>query len=78
MADPKHLAKLKEGADKWNEWRFERYRTKTDLGGVDLSEANFSTADLSGVTLPGEPQRSDSPQSKSKRRSYSKDNSWRC
>jgi uncharacterized protein YjbI with pentapeptide repeats len=42
MANPEHVAKLKEGIDAWNQWRKENPDTE-----VDLSEAN-----LSGATLP--------------------------
>jgi uncharacterized protein YjbI with pentapeptide repeats len=58
MANPEHVAKLKEGAGAWNDWR--RWSDeKPDLSevtledfslkGYDLVSANFSGADLSDV-----------------------------
>lgn len=39
MADPKHLAKLLEGVDAWNDWVDEHPETVADLCGADLSRA---------------------------------------
>lgn len=56
MANPEHLAKLKEGVAAWNEWRKESQRSwlgprGPDLSGVDLSRENLQWADLSGADL---------------------------
>src|ERR1051326_4141576 len=53
MANPEHLAILKQGVDVWNKWKA---RTKTigfmgDLSGEDFSGSSFITADLRGVGL---------------------------
>ena len=45
MANPEHLAKLKEGVAAWNQWREEH------PGIIDLSGADFGRADLSGADL---------------------------
>src|SRR3954447_15156731 len=60
MANPEHVAKLKEGAEAWNAWR-ERTDTNPDLSGVELREfsingydltfTNFSGAKLTSVTF---------------------------
>jgi uncharacterized protein YjbI with pentapeptide repeats len=60
MANPEHVAKLKEGADAWNAWREESDETP-DLSGVqlsgdsldsyDLESTDFSNADLRRVIL---------------------------
>jgi hypothetical protein len=44
MANPEHLAKLKEGVKAWNRWRKEK-----PLVDVDLSEANLAGLDFTGV-----------------------------
>ncbi len=46
MANPEHLAILKNGVKQWNEWREENPRVKPDL-----SEANFTKASLRGANL---------------------------
>ena len=46
MADQEQLALLKQGAQIWNQWR----REHPDIE-VDLSEADFHTADLSYADL---------------------------
>ncbi|MEM7244619.1 MAG: pentapeptide repeat-containing protein [Acidobacteriota bacterium] len=56
MANPEHLAKLKEGVEAWNEWRAENPHVVPDLGGAEvlvgkLSQANLSAADLSEAML---------------------------
>jgi len=63
MANPEHLAKLKEGTRAWNEWRHahpglapdlsEADLTKTNLRGANLSQANLSRAKLRGAYLRG-------------------------
>jgi len=60
MANPEHVAKLKEGAEAWNAWR-EATAETPDLSGVelkvdslddyDLRYSNFSGAQLDRVTL---------------------------
>ena len=63
MANPEHLAILKQGVEVWNNWR-DDWRDKNpwwvilrpelsgaDLSGADLSEANLSKADLSDPNL---------------------------
>jgi uncharacterized protein YjbI with pentapeptide repeats len=63
MADPKHLAILKQGVDVWNEWSSKHYlnKVKPDLSGANLagmdlsriilSDVDLSDADLSEATL---------------------------
>jgi len=36
MADPQHIAKLREGVDAWNRWRESNWNVKPDLSGLDL------------------------------------------
>ena len=62
MANPEHVAKLKEGARAWNDWRLTNDE-KPDLSGVhlfrtsldhyDLTEADFSDSRLSTVNFLG-------------------------
>jgi hypothetical protein len=61
MANPEHLAKLKEGVEAWNQWRHENPDIKADLtnsdlrgailGGVDLARANLRETDLREADL---------------------------
>ena len=51
MANPEHLAKLKEGVMAWNAWRAENEEVRVDLSGADLTEANLTGADLTGADL---------------------------
>jgi uncharacterized protein YjbI with pentapeptide repeats len=58
MANPEHLEKLKQGIEKWNEWRkanegVEPDLSGADLHGTDLSNANFSKTNLGGANLSG-------------------------
>jgi len=58
MANPEHLAKLKEGVEAWNQWRKENPNAEPDLSEAnlfeaDLTGANLFLADLSGVDLRG-------------------------
>ncbi|MEM7244998.1 MAG: pentapeptide repeat-containing protein [Acidobacteriota bacterium] len=58
MANPEHLAKLREGVDTWNQWRQENPNVKPELAGarlvwMDLSKCNLSATDLSAATLGG-------------------------
>jgi uncharacterized protein YjbI with pentapeptide repeats len=51
MADPEHLAKLKEGVEAWNKWRKDNPEIKPDLTEVDLAEANLRKANLRRADL---------------------------
>jgi hypothetical protein len=58
MADPQHLALLRQGTEVWNRWREENPGTEpdfrgADLRGADLNEAKLAGADLSGADLSG-------------------------
>ena len=49
MANPEHLAKLKEGAEAWNKWRKDNPEIKRDLTEADLAEANLEGANFTGA-----------------------------
>jgi uncharacterized protein YjbI with pentapeptide repeats len=56
MANPEHVAKLREGVTAWNQWRKEDRDAAPDLREADLSGiifdgADFHRADLYGVNL---------------------------
>ncbi len=51
MANPEHLAKLKEGVEVWNAWRAENKRVWVDLIEADLNRANLYGANLGGADL---------------------------
>ena len=51
MANPEHLATLKEGVQGWNAWRMSNLAVIPDLSGADLCEPDLSGADLHGVDL---------------------------
>lgn len=51
MADNEHLEILKQGVEKWNEWRSNNLQTKPDLSCADLSRSDLSRANLSYVYL---------------------------
>jgi uncharacterized protein YjbI with pentapeptide repeats len=59
MADPEHLAQLKQGVEAWNRWRDENreiipdIRINPNLRGADLTQADLTGADLSEVDLTG-------------------------
>jgi hypothetical protein len=53
MANPEHLAKLKEGVEAWNQWRKEHRGIYADLSNVDLSHAKLRGADLRRADLTG-------------------------
>jgi uncharacterized protein YjbI with pentapeptide repeats len=53
LANPEHLAKLKEGVEAWNQWREENAEIKVDLRNVNLKEADLKGANLSGANLKG-------------------------
>lgn len=56
MANPEHVAKLKEGVEPWNQWRKRNPEVRPDLSeanlrGADLFKAELSEANLSGAEL---------------------------
>ena len=53
MANPEHLAILKQGVEVWNKWRDEnKYQyVRPDLRGANLIRANLFSADLSEANL---------------------------
>jgi uncharacterized protein YjbI with pentapeptide repeats len=51
MADPEHLAILKQGVEAWNQWRQKYPAVKPDLSEADLRGPNFRGPNLSGVNL---------------------------
>lgn len=56
MANPEHLAILKQGVKKWNQWREEDSTVEPDLAGArlvnaDLNRAKLGKANLSGADL---------------------------
>jgi len=58
MADPRHLAKLKEGVREWNQWRSQSPNVDVDLScadlrGTDLRKANLLGANLSMARMGG-------------------------
>lgn len=53
MANPEHLAILKQGAQQWNEWRKNNESAKPDLSGANLREADLRKMDLRKVNLRG-------------------------
>jgi uncharacterized protein YjbI with pentapeptide repeats len=58
MANPEHLAKLKESVDAWNRWRIQNPDVRPNLAeanlrGMDLHKTNLGGADLRGADLSG-------------------------
>ena len=53
MANPKYLAKLKEGVEAWNQWRKENPDVRIDLSGANFEGANLVEADLQSAELSG-------------------------
>ncbi len=58
MANPEHLAILKQGVEVWNRWRQEHPEVRPDLSGAELSgaalnKANFSQGFLKEARLTG-------------------------
>ncbi len=51
MANPEHVAKLKEGVEAWNAWRKQNQAIKPDLREASLSEADLGWANLGGADL---------------------------
>ena len=53
MANPEHLAKLKEGVEAWNKWRKDNPEIKRDLTEADLTEIDLRKAGLEGANFTG-------------------------
>ena len=53
MANPEYLAKLKDGVEGWNEWRWENRSTRPILRGADPLGADPNRANLGGADLCG-------------------------
>jgi uncharacterized protein YjbI with pentapeptide repeats len=51
MANPEHLAKLKEGVEPWNKWRKQNSAIRPDLRRADLQGTDLLRADLSRANL---------------------------
>jgi hypothetical protein len=51
MANPEHLAKLKEGVQAWNEWRNRNPEVAIDLTRADFRKASLTRANLAGADL---------------------------
>jgi uncharacterized protein YjbI with pentapeptide repeats len=51
MANPEHLEILKQGVEKWNQWRIGHPEIMPNLSGADLEGADLSRADLSDAYL---------------------------
>ncbi len=51
MANPDHLAILRQGVDKWNLWRTQEPNVEIDLTRADLEDAQLAGVDLHGVNL---------------------------
>ena len=53
MANPEHLAKLKDGVEPWNQWREQNPEIRADLSGANLGMANLCETNLSNANLLG-------------------------
>ena len=53
MANPEHLAILKQGVEAWNDWRMASPYVLPDLSDGDLTEAGSRRARLTGVDFKG-------------------------
>jgi Pentapeptide repeats (8 copies) len=51
VADPEHLALLRQGVDVWNAWRDDKRSIRPDLGMANLSQANLGGANLDAANL---------------------------
>jgi len=51
MANPEHLAILRQGVEQWNKWREEHPDVRPDLGEANLSEADLRQTNLSQADL---------------------------
>jgi len=52
MANPEHLAVLKEGVERWNRWRGEVPEVRPDLEAADLRGEDFIMSDLVALKHP--------------------------
>lgn len=53
MADPNHLARLRQGVAEWNRWRQIAPKAKPDLAGADLDGMNLARANLYDCNFTG-------------------------
>ena len=53
MANDEDVARLRQGAAVWNDWRAQNPERRVNLCGANLSGANLSGANLSGADLSG-------------------------
>jgi uncharacterized protein YjbI with pentapeptide repeats len=53
MANPEHLAILKQGVERWNKWREEHKDERPDVSQGALHEADLRGVNLSGADLTG-------------------------
>lgn len=53
MANPEHLAKLREGVEAWNGWRKENPDITPDLRKTNLDRFRLEKVDLNGAQLEG-------------------------
>jgi hypothetical protein len=51
MANPEHVAILKQGVEVWNRWRDENGQIVPDLSKIDLSRADLRNANLRGTNM---------------------------
>jgi len=53
LANPEHLAKLKEGVEPWNQWRKQNPEIRPDLRGARAEWTNLDQANLTWASLQG-------------------------
>jgi uncharacterized protein YjbI with pentapeptide repeats len=53
MADKKHLKKLLQGVEVWNQWRKENIKITPDLSGANVGGADFRWTNLIKIILFG-------------------------
>lgn len=53
MANPEHLEILKQGVEKWHEWRYENPKIQADLTLAFLFKANLTSVNLNRGILIG-------------------------
>jgi len=51
MANPEHLAILKQGGQAWNSWRLQNRQVFPDLSAADLNSRNLSQGDFQNTDL---------------------------
>ena len=51
MADPEHLAILKQGIETWNKWRHDSRDVRPELFGANLPGVDFHCANLEGANI---------------------------